>query len=215
VAGRLDEVGVEGRVRLEEALDLAAVRELLHRGDELVEAGEVLRPEARRREPYGEHLERLAHLVGLEELLLRQRADDRAAPRPDVHEPLGRQPPDRLADRPAADAELAGERRLLQLRPGRQAVGEDLLAQMRMDALPQRQVLEATSARPVVALVVEQRLGHCNPADPPIWSLVECQQSRFDPNRGGGYGQLRTGRQRGSTGTAGYVRTGRSHAHTS
>ena len=76
---------------------------------------EVLLAQPRHGQPHRHRLERLAHLVQLEELLLRERANDRAATRPDGDEPLGGEPADRLADRAAADAELLGERDLRQL----------------------------------------------------------------------------------------------------
>ncbi len=74
--------------------------------------------EPRNREADRQRLERLAHLVGVEELLCGQRAHDGAAARPDRDEPLGGEPADRLAQRPAADAERARERDLLSSVPG-------------------------------------------------------------------------------------------------
>ena len=146
-------------------------------------------PSRVRRKPGGHHLERLAHLVRLDELVLRQRPDDGPAPRPHHHEPFGGQPTDRLAHRAAAHAELGGERRLLQLGAGRQPVGEDLLAQVRVHALPERQVLETASGdlasaswlRRASAIANRPTLGYGRP--------VECRQSASDPNRGGAIGQ--------------------------
>ena len=100
------------------------------------------RSEPRDREPDRHQLERLAHLVELEELFLRERADDGAAARPDGDEAFGGQPADRLADRPAADAELLGERDLGELGAGLEPSGQDLRPQVVVDPLPESQVLD-------------------------------------------------------------------------
>ena len=68
-------------------------------------AADVLGRQPRHRQPHGHHLERLTHLVRLDELLVRERADDGAPPRSDRDEALGGEPAERFADRPAADAE--------------------------------------------------------------------------------------------------------------
>jgi ABC-type Fe3+/spermidine/putrescine transport system ATPase subunit len=52
----------------------------------------------------------------------------------------------RLADRPAADAEPLGQRDLLKLRAGLQALRDDLFPEVLVDALPERQVLEQRGA---------------------------------------------------------------------
>ena len=92
-----------------------------------LEHREVVRGQTRHREPNCHRLEPFAHLVQLEELVLRERADDGAPARPDGDEPLGREPADRLAKRSAADAELLRERHLSELRAGLQATRQDLL----------------------------------------------------------------------------------------
>ncbi len=133
--------GVEGRVGIEEASDVPGVgelHELVVQPPELVEVG---RGQARDGEPHGHDLERLAHLVGLDELVMRQRADDSAAPWTHEHEPFGGEPDDRLADRPAADAELARKGDLGELGAGRQAIREDLLAKMLVHPLPEGEIL--------------------------------------------------------------------------
>src|SRR5207245_8058015 len=84
--------------------------------------------------------------VEVEELVLGEGADEGAAPRANGDEPLGREPTDRLADRPTADAELLGECDLLQLRAGLQALRDDLFPEVLVDALPERQVLEQRGA---------------------------------------------------------------------
>src|SRR5688500_19891577 len=82
---------------------------LVHPRDALVERIEVRARETRDRQPHAERLERLAHLVRVEEVATRQRGDDRAAPGSDAHEALGLKAPERLADRTAADAKLVGQ----------------------------------------------------------------------------------------------------------
>jgi hypothetical protein len=72
VARDLEEHPVEGGVRLEEALDVVAVGARAHLVDQPPELREVVGRQLRHREPDGHHLEGLAHLVGLEELLGRQ-----------------------------------------------------------------------------------------------------------------------------------------------
>ena len=113
-----------------------------HLVDRSLERAHVLGRELRHGEPHGHRLERLAHLVRLDELVARERADDGASPRPDRHEALGREPAERLADRAAADAERLGERDLGQLGPRRQPPGEDLVAKVVVDALPERAAVE-------------------------------------------------------------------------
>ena len=108
-----------------------------------------------------EHLQRLAQLVGREELLRRERGDDGAAARAHGHETLGGETPDRLAHRSPGDAERLRERDLVELAARRQAVVEDLLAQVLVHALPQRQVLDPASTGGVDALLA--LVGrHCN-----------------------------------------------------
>ena len=127
---------------VEEVVDPVAVDGLGLPLDQLVEVREVLVGQQRDGEADGERLERLAHLVGLEELLVAERRDDRAAARAHGHEPLRGEPAEGLADGSAADAEGRGERHLGEHGARRQPVGEDLVAQVRVDPLPQREVLD-------------------------------------------------------------------------
>ena len=142
VARRLEQAAVEGDVRLEELGDLVPLGVPRHRLVQALQLLEVLFAEPWYGQPHGHHLERLAHLVQLEELLPRKRADDGAASRPDGDEPFGGEPAERLANRAAADSQLLGERHLRQLGPGLELAGEDLLAQALVDTLPEGQVLE-------------------------------------------------------------------------
>ena len=58
-------------------VDVGAVREHDHLVDERLQARQLIRAEPRHGEPDRERLQRLAHLVGREELLRRERGDDR------------------------------------------------------------------------------------------------------------------------------------------
>jgi len=102
----------------------------------------LARAQARHGQPQRQRLERLAHLVGVEELAARQPRDDRAAARDHRHQALGGQLSERLAQRPAADPQRARERDLAQLGAGLQAARENLLAQVVEHLLAQRAVLE-------------------------------------------------------------------------
>ena len=109
---------MEGGVRLEESQHVAGVPEVDHLVDRALERAQVLRGQLRDGETDGHRLERFPHLVGLDELVVRQRPDDGAPPRPDRDEPLGREPAERLANGAAADAEGLGERYLGDSVPG-------------------------------------------------------------------------------------------------
>ena len=124
-----------------------ASAESAHLVDQPLHRADVLRRQPRHRESHGHHLERLPHLVRLEELLRREGAHDRAPPRANRDEPLGGEAAESFADRRATDAERAGERHLLQLGAGRQPTRGDLLAEVLVDPLPERAVVEV--ARPV------------------------------------------------------------------
>ena len=76
-----DEERVELRVQGEELVDPVALDGLGLALDQLVEVRQVLVGHQRDGEPDGERLQRLAHLVGLEELVVAERRDHRAAPR--------------------------------------------------------------------------------------------------------------------------------------
>ena len=79
VARRADEDVMESGVRLEEGVDLVALRVRDHLLVEISEAGDVRLLEPGHGEADRERLERLAHLVGLDELIGRQLRDDGAA----------------------------------------------------------------------------------------------------------------------------------------
>ena len=148
-------------VRAEERIDVRAVGEHDHLVDERLQPGELVGPEPRHGELDRERLQRLAQLVGREELLRRERGDDGAAARAHGHEALRGEAADRLAHRSPGDAERLRERDLVELAARRQAVVEDLLAQVLVHALPQRQVLDPGSTGGVDALLA--LVGrHCN-----------------------------------------------------
>src|SRR5439155_153063 len=115
VSRRFEQMRVKGGVRLEELLDLSSLGIPAHRRNQPFERREILLAESRDRKPDRHHLERLAHLVQLEKLLLGEQPHDGATPRPYRDEALGRKPADRLTDRTPAHAELLGERYFLQL----------------------------------------------------------------------------------------------------
>ena len=105
IARYLEETLVELSVRLEEALNILGLAARGHLVDQSLHLDQVLGRQPRNRQPHGHHLERLAYLVRLDELLVRERADDGAPARSDGDEALGGEPAERLADRAAADAE--------------------------------------------------------------------------------------------------------------
>jgi hypothetical protein len=141
VSRRVDEPGVECRVRLEKLVDLISLGVRRHVVDQSLERSEVLRLEPPDRELDRHSLERFPYLVQLEEFLLRQRADHGATSRSDSDQTLRREPTDRLADRASAHAQLLGERDLRELRARLQTSGQDCRPQVVVDALPERQVL--------------------------------------------------------------------------
>ena len=128
VAGRLEQRRVERGVRLEEGGDVLPARRGIHPCVQRLELAPACSAVSARDGELDRHaLDRLAHLVELEELRLRERGNNGAATRPDGDEPFGGEPPDRLADRAAADAELIGERDLGELCARLEAALEDLL----------------------------------------------------------------------------------------
>ena len=186
VSRRPDEKLVELAVEREEVVDPVVVDGLGLPLHEMVQVRDVLVREERHGEADRERLERLAHLIGLEELPGAERRDDRAAARADRHEPLGGEPPEGLADRSATDAEGRGERHLGEDRPRREPVGEDLVAQVRVDALPQGEVLDRTRADVRIDRDLRRRHVELRSVDPPSTAGIEtrsdvcCQQSEND-----------------------------------
>ena len=145
----------------EERVDVGAVCEHDHLVDERLQPRQLIRAEPRHGEPDRERLQRLAQLVGREELLRRERRDDRAAPRAHRDEAFRCEAADRLAHRSPGDAERLRERDLVELAARRQAVVEDLLAQVLVHPLPERQVLDPGTPGGVLPLL--RLLGrHCN-----------------------------------------------------
>ena len=154
----VEEALVELGVRVEEALDVVRVGELGHLLDEALHGVEVHLRELRHGQADRHHLERLANLVRLDELVAREGADDGAAARADGHEALRGEPPECFPDRSPADAERGGESHLVQLGPGSQRPGDDLVAEVVVDPLPERAVVEHA-----------RRLAWASP-----FALVEC-----------------------------------------
>ena len=74
----------------------------------------------------GPALERRAQVVDLADVDAAQGHDECAPPRLLLHQALGAQELERLAHRPAADVELAGDAGLDEMGAPRQAAGEDL-----------------------------------------------------------------------------------------
>ncbi len=142
VPAQLAERLVELDVHREEVPDGVGLHVIGHLIDELAEAGQVGLCHSGDGEPDREDLERLANLVGVDELLRSQRADFGPAPRPDRDQPLGRQAAHSLADRAAAYLEHLGERHLRKLCSGGEPLGQDLFAQVLIDPLRQCQVVE-------------------------------------------------------------------------
>jgi hypothetical protein len=83
-----DEGLVKGVVRVEEDMHLVVARRARHQLAELPEVGHLDVAHQRHGEPHSERLERLAHLVRVEELLTRQLRHHGAAPRRDRDEAL-------------------------------------------------------------------------------------------------------------------------------
>ena len=82
-----------------------------------------------------EHRAQLADLAQLGRVVLE---DEGSALRPDLDQPLGLQPQERLAHRRAADAELLGKRLLGKLFAKSELVGDDQVADLLDHKRPQR-----------------------------------------------------------------------------
>src|SRR5205823_4668832 len=146
-------------------------------------------------EPDCEPLERLAHLVRLEKVLGGKRVHDGAPPGAHGDEPLGGETSESFPDRPAADAEALRECQLLQLGAGRKAVREDLLTQMGVRALGERQVLQLWNS--VVLFALNRRLGgHCilpaKAVGSPRAPIVDSYQPTLTPVERGDQGARRS-----------------------
>jgi hypothetical protein len=94
-----------------------------------IEALQVFRPRLERRLKSDAAFQHGHDRENLVEVVQRQLGDEAAAPRLDVHQALGGEDLQRLAQRRAADAEVGGERRLVQALPRNEVVAEDALAQ--------------------------------------------------------------------------------------
>jgi hypothetical protein len=146
VVGDLEEALMELRVRLEEARHVTELSPRCHLLDQLLHRGQVLGRQLRNRQPHRHHLERLANLVRLDELLARECADDGPPARADGDEALGGEPAERLADRATADTERPCEGDLVKLGAGGQSPGDDLVAEVVVYPLPERAVIEDDSS---------------------------------------------------------------------
>src|SRR6187431_1845898 len=133
---------MELRVRLEEALDLAGLGARGHLLDQCLHRGQVLRRQLRNRKPDSHHLERFSDLVRLDELLAGECTDDRAAPRPNGDEALRSEPAQGFAHGAATNTEGSREGELVELRAGRESAADDLVAEMLVDTLPKRPMVE-------------------------------------------------------------------------
>ena len=80
------------------------------------------------------------------EVLVTHRADVGAAVGLDGEQALGREDPDRLADRRAAERQLAGQLQLVHALPGRQLAPDDGLAEVPGDLRRQRGLLERAAS---------------------------------------------------------------------
>ena len=112
-----------------------------HLVDEILQAGQIGLGDPRDGQAHGHDLEGLADLVSVDEFLGGQGPDLCAAPRPHRDQPFGGQAAQGLADRAAAYLQFLGKRHLGQLGSGREAVGQDLPAEVVIDPLGQGQVV--------------------------------------------------------------------------
>jgi len=117
----------------------AVHRHLVH---QLLQPREVRLGNSRNQEPDRHHLERLADLVRVDQLLQGQRPDLGPAPRPHRDQPFGRQAAHGFPDGAAAYRKLLGQCHLGQFGAGLEVISQDLVAQVLIDPLRQRQVVE-------------------------------------------------------------------------
>src|SRR4051794_8919282 len=145
---------------------------------DLGQAGELLAADAGRGAAGGVRLDERADVVEVGEVGGVERADDRAAARLDVDEPLAREEDQRLADRGARRAQALGERLGPQARPGRKRAGEDRLAQLLLDprGAGNRYVAVGHFAYPTRALrrKASVRCGGCMQSHGPSRLAVPC-----------------------------------------
>ena len=99
------------------------------RGHHLAETGERGVVVARDQQPDGLHLERRAELVDLVHVVVGELGHERAAAGLVVHEALGAELRERLADRAAADAELARDLGLDEALAGSEAAAQEAFAE--------------------------------------------------------------------------------------
>ena len=91
---------------------------------------------------YVEEVERFSDLVRLDELLAGECTDDRAAPRPNGDEALRGEPAQGFPHGAATHTEGSREGELVELRAGRESAADDLVAEMLVDTLPKRPMVE-------------------------------------------------------------------------
>ena len=115
VAGRVEEDEVESGVRLEESLHVSGSAAGGHLVDRALQRSDVVGRELRHGEAHRHRLQRLAHLVRLDELVARQRAHDGASARPTVTSPSAASRPIASRIGPRLTPSVFGERHLLQL----------------------------------------------------------------------------------------------------
>jgi hypothetical protein len=131
VAGALDQREVKLAVGLE-VLARRTPRLLLRshcRAHRLQRAGDA----PLRGDPRGTRLDDQARLVARSQLLVGRGGDASAAVGEQVHQPLGREPAQRLANRCARDPELGCQVLLMQARTALDLAAGDALAQHRVD----------------------------------------------------------------------------------
>jgi hypothetical protein len=142
VVGALDEEEVKGGIGGEEGVDVAGRGVLAHLLLQAIEFLEVGGCHAGRGEADRQRLQRLTDAVSIEELLRREGTDDRALPWCQRHQTLGREPAERLADGNATDPELGRQVFFGQGCLGCAGIAEDALAQVLVDLLRQRRVIQ-------------------------------------------------------------------------
>ena len=151
VAGELDQGVVEAQVGEVVALEVVADRRVLHPLDQRAQLGELLRAD-RERELAARHLvEGGADLVDLVGLVDRDLAHEHAAVLLDPHQAGLRERAQRLAHRPARDAEARRDGELVELLAGGELAGEDHPLELALHEHGQRMVLQDRDVRRGVA----------------------------------------------------------------